>query len=365
MAKLGTKMRSAKVYDKDYGKTAQELETSDITAFDSILQDISMTALNDQIQRFRPDFINQTADVMGIRFKDIILPHGTRFMRQGVRAAAFVIEVPPSVRTLSFKNSDDRTDKWSLALPYMYFIPVFGVEEGANELSALCIACRNKPLASPHDMLYCINLPNTYRLSFVPDRYMADGIIPSMKEMTACQGFIDTKRSTPFEPGEDAFGSMVHETITHFWSSRFTEEIPAVYEHMQKKEKRFKTLAAWQKASKKDPLFVLDVEYPPAICLDKLFDDIMQIHDDEETQILTQVNDYAGKIHDQVWREIQTDETYQKIRVNLNNALLAKFNEAMKRFSASLAANLSSINNETMKRHILLAITCALRDAVK
>ena len=127
----------------------------------------------------------------------------------------------------------------------------------------------------------------------------------------------------------------------------------------------FGSLDVWQQRSKDDPLFVLKTKYPPAIRLNRLFDDIMKTHDNEGQNVLGRLNDYVGKVHDEVWKDILEDNGYQKIRTNLNEAVLSRFTLAMQKFSQSLSHNMSSINNDVMKRHILLAITLALRDAVK
>ena len=374
MPKIGTKSRTAKVYDKEYADTAAKNlpKSKDVSLFDSLLQDIALSVLRDHVQQFAPEFVDRTSEVLGQRFKDIIQPPGTRFFRQGTRAVAFCIEVPPSVRTLSFKGMggdphcvSPRDAKFSLALPYLYFIPVFGTDDGHHILSAVGLLCRTEPLEDPDDMMHCINLPNVYNIQHVPERIPQNGIIPDFAHSGICQGYVNTRRETRFAPKENTFAKMTHQVLVHFWSSRFTHELSCVYHHMRTKDQRFESLETWQQHSQQDPLFVLGVKYPPAIKLSTLFNDIMRLHDHEANQIRGQVNDYVAQVQAEIWEEIRRQDDYQKIRVDMNQAVLTKFEEAMKRFSVALSTNLSSIDNDVIKRHVLLAITFAMREALK
>jgi hypothetical protein len=375
MTKIAAKTRSAKVYDDAYGDVANKQgEQIKLDLFDSLLQDISMSALQGQMQKFRSGFVSGIEEALGQDAKDIIMPPGTRLWRRSRRAVCFAVEMPPAVRTLNFTRSevnDSNITQWSLALPYVYFFMVFVAhEDNRHELSSVAVGCRTEPLSSPDDMLYCLNLPNMYSVYVVPDKIPSQGVVPDLQNMSVCQGYRTHHRnsSNAFKPKPDSFCDMSQEVIQHFWASRFTAEKALVYNYMKRTNPEFKNLETWQRHSLQDPLFVLGVEYVPAIRLNALFDNAMNLHDKgfNNHQIANNSSRFVDGIYDGVWREVQKDENYQKVRVDLSQAVLAKFNEAMQRFSKELSKNMSSMSsNEVVKRHVLLAITSALRVALR
>ena len=179
-----------------------------------------------------------------------VLPHGTRYILKHGKASIVVVEEPPQVRTLHFtgyflredthrlkrhKVSSLRYGSMRLALPYTVFMFMFS----ENSLHSMMLFYRNEPIRSLEDEMYLSNLPNTW----------CDGFV--------CHGFRGCLKGSISE--------KVETVLSHFWQSVFnTDLMQQNYKPMTKRDKRFRDIWRWEKASAENPLFVLNVDWIPA-----------------------------------------------------------------------------------------------------
>lgn len=162
-----------------------------------------------------------------------ILPQGTRFHIQKNDYDFLVVEQSPQTRTVSVSNSlSKRDDKnsFNLAFPYVVFLLVFKEER----LTGFFVHYRNRPLTSLDDRLCRPNLPN-------------------MDGTNVCLGF----------NGHNVIGlvARTEEVIGHFWNSQFNRDWRDNYELYSYRDRRLKNFSVWERNSKENPLFVLDVQW--------------------------------------------------------------------------------------------------------
>jgi hypothetical protein len=212
-----------------------------------------------------------------------ILPLGTRFHVRKGDYDFFVIEQAPSVRTISVSSNFLRIDnqkQFSLAFPYVVFLLVF--ERG--RLQSQYTSYRNRPLESLGDRLCLPNLSN-------------------MDGLGVCTGFGGHR--------VDGLAARVSEVISHFWASEFNNDLKANFDSYSRREETLKNFATWEKNSKKNPLFVLDIDWRPKCSLRELL-----------MESLDQIDELSSKFGEE---EIRAAFTVS--REDLREALMKKFGE--------------------------------------
>ncbi|OGG52466.1 hypothetical protein A3H16_04100 [Candidatus Kaiserbacteria bacterium RIFCSPLOWO2_12_FULL_53_8] len=175
-------------------------------------------------------------------FTSPVLPTGCRMFYASGERTAFVIEQPPQVRQLTWRNMDNEgREQWKLAFPYIIFV-VACVRDAVD--SGICrIFYRNAPLGSGDDKLQRPNLCNTN----------SNGSI--------CTGSMRVTGAT-MAAKADSF-------VSAFWQSNFNSDL-----HNQnwtpsaRKIVQVASLAAWQAASDENPLFPLTAPWleGPKLC---------------------------------------------------------------------------------------------------
>ncbi len=154
--------------------------------------------------------------------KSIVFPEGTRFFTNGLNRTTVVIEDKPRIRTVKFKNSLREDKSRAIILTF---------NSDGNFLD-MCIAYRNAPLQSTEDVCYYCNLPNVSCYS-------------------VCLGW---------DPAITNISQMTKDVISRFWNSSFNNDLTDNWFDMSD-DQRFKSPESWEKASLKNPLFVLKVKW--------------------------------------------------------------------------------------------------------
>lgn len=175
-----------------------------------------------------------------------ILPPGTRWLCQRKDLLSVVVEHPPQCRTLAVsgrKKGGDDYGTYTLAFPYILYILTFY----RHDLEEMKMFYRNSALASPADELFHTNLPN---VRGEPGHYGSQRVClryrPEMVE------------GVPLVAAVPAL-------IDFFWSTGFNQDIAhSAFERAQAREARLTSFEAWEAASKKNPLFPLEVAWEPA-----------------------------------------------------------------------------------------------------
>ncbi|MBI2632981.1 MAG: hypothetical protein HYW78_01150 [Parcubacteria group bacterium] len=161
-----------------------------------------------------------------------ILPSGTRYHCRNGDKRVIVIEFPPQVRTVRWKtflNRHTRQKKFTLAFPYILLCVYF--YKNIHEYSQ-CFY-RNEPLKSLDDMVCRTNLENVSP---------SNGII--------CLG------------EEVASFKSVDRMIRSLWDREFNSGIPdSDFYYSREIDKRIESPEVWERATQKNPLFILDIPW--------------------------------------------------------------------------------------------------------
>lgn len=222
--------------------------------------------------------------------QETVVPRGTRFFFTKGERAMVVIEQEPQVKTIRFSEKFLKADfEWSvfrlwrqtgsqqffsLAFPYVIFVLTFW--KGRFETLQLFYA--KKPLSSTEDMLYTSNLPNIYT-----------------ENGRVCFSFYDDGSSNSMSDTAD-------EVIARFWGSTFTEDMELRYKAQKSRNRRFRNVMMWEKASEKNPLFVLKVKFQDSgYTIQKLYREILT---DEEKRELLLYNNLVKSVFDRKKQEI-------------------------------------------------------------
>jgi len=185
-----------------------------------------------------------------------VLPQGTRFHIRKGDYDFLVIEQAPSVRTISVSSGlsrDDNRTHFNLAFPYVVFLLVFKEERMIQQYTSY----RAKPLESLEDVLCRPNLSN-------------------MDGLRMCTGF----------KGHEVDGliARTNEVVGHFWTSQFNTDWTDNFERYSSQQETLKSFAIWEENSKKNPLFVLDVDWIQKCSLRELIMDNMNNIDEFSTK---------------------------------------------------------------------------------
>jgi hypothetical protein len=382
MAKLGMGGSKPKDLEKELLRVVKDNQPHEdvFRKISAALMSPCVEIFEQAISQYRDNFVAQvTSIVQGDQTADdILLPEGTRFYRRSDTAALFVIEHKPCVRTLIFTESEEVNPRvngfkqsYRLSLPYLIFVPVFRYYTDTNHhadkpfFSAMCVAYRNEPLTSLNDMLYHPNLPNLGRPNHTDarERDNPNGDVKTFQEMIMCQGRATMSHyGNAFELEPTNLNDMIAKLMAHFWNSNYTGELSAMWTKMKHRDKRFESLATWEKHSKEDPLFVLKVNWVPAIRLSSLIQKTMEHHDANTSALTERTSSYVGKIHDATWQKLLGNiKSGQK---DLAAVFAQRLDDILKRFAANLARSMTVINNDTVRRTVQLAIAQALKESV-
>ena len=159
------------------------------------------------------------------------LPEGTKFFFSHGGTQIVVVEQKPQLRSLHFHSDfEGGGGRYNLAFPYIIFLIIFR----NGEFNGLGIYYANKPMTSLDSEVFSSNLPNVAN----------NGV---------CTGFHGCQASS--------LAGKVEEVIAHFWQSQFNNDYRHGYRRMADRGGAFRNLKTWQKASQKDPLFVLRVNW--------------------------------------------------------------------------------------------------------
>jgi hypothetical protein len=175
-----------------------------------------------------------------------ILPPGTRWLCQRKDLFNLVVEHPPQCRTVRVsrgKKGAEDYQPFRLAFPYILYVLTF-YRDGFEEMKMFF---RNHTLSALGDTLYHTNLPN---VRGEPGHYGSQRVClryrPEMLEGV---------------PLAEAVPAL----IEFFWSTGFNQDIAnSAFERAQILDQRFAGFAAWEAASRDNPLFPLEVQWEAA-----------------------------------------------------------------------------------------------------
>lgn len=197
--------------------------------------------------------------------------NGVKFAYTKGSRTVFIIEQQPQVRTVSFmpekllngrvaNNATEITDagahRYTLAFPYVYFVIVF--DHGS--FTQLEVFFRNKSVMSAREHLYTAPLPN---VNFM------------VSNNPVCMGSDAFHLKVSYQ---SSIAKQCEMVVSHFWQRSFNGHLGTG--NFEKVDRRIKTFATWQSESQKDPLFVLNIEWPNGrtvkSVLDSLFDETIR-----------------------------------------------------------------------------------------
>lgn len=171
-----------------------------------------------------------------------LLPVGTRFILGRGPDLLIAVEQPPQVRHFTWRPGGAEGAARALAFPYVVYLLLF--HQGTFE--EMRIYYRPAPLTSDTDPLY---LPNLWNVSATDT--------PMAKCRACLQGRPPFDESTP--------AAQVQSVIEFFWGTGFNRAIDeSCFLRAAKRDSRVATLEAWERASQRDPLFPLEVDWEPA-----------------------------------------------------------------------------------------------------
>lgn len=181
-------------------------------------------------------------------------PHGAKAMWQGANGRSVIqVELSPTQRVVHWivDNSkhdygSNATDKpVSLTFPW---IEIFIKCQGKTFTGEQCLFYRNAPTSSMDDTLHQSNLLN------VSD-------IPGGMKAWFCSQYLKIPTTA------ETWNEKIRLMIEHLWAYTFNKssehhEGNSYWGHNHGLDKRIDTLAAWEDASKKDPNFMLSIDWP-------------------------------------------------------------------------------------------------------
>jgi hypothetical protein len=197
-----------------------------------------------------------------------ILPPGLRWLCRKKDLLHLVVEHPPQCRTLRVsrgKKGENDYQPYRLAFPYIIYVLTFYRED----FEEMKMFFRNATLTSPTDTLYHTNLPN---VRGEPGHYGSQRVClryrPEMLEGV---------------PLAEAVPAL----IEFFWSTGFNQDIgDSAFQRAQGRDPRFASLAAWEAASRVNPLFPLEVDWEPVDRdLPGLWSECLKLHGETEQPV--------------------------------------------------------------------------------
>ncbi|MFQ5657455.1 MAG: hypothetical protein ACE5G5_07950 [Candidatus Methylomirabilales bacterium] len=168
-----------------------------------------------------------------------LLPVGTRFVLGRGPDLLVAIEQPPQVRHFTWRPGGEGGAARALAFPYIVYLLLF--HQGSFE--EIRIYYRSAPLTSDSDDLY---LPNLWNVS------------AAETPMAKCRACLQGR--PPFD--EFTLAAQVQTVVEFFWGTEFNTAIEeSCFQRAAKRDTRIAGLEAWEAASRRDPLFPLEVAW--------------------------------------------------------------------------------------------------------
>ena len=268
----------------------------------------------------------------------VLFPSGCRYLyTRGISTIA-MIEQQPQLRTLKFRegmqessaNEDWRRgsneERVQLAMPYVYFLIHFKEHTADRlELAGVYSGWSTSQVTQLGDMLASPILPNTHK-----------------ENGNICMGY------TPI-PG-DTINSVCNNVVSHYWQSKFTNELADSWWNKSTIDNRIRTGRIWAANSQENPLFILNVrlprDYSVSTVMDLLTrfetepdelsarDSINKIVDDCVETLYTKILRYFKKTKfDKFYPKEATDQVHQSLTSvidEMNGVLLALEHELNK-----------------------------------
>lgn len=183
----------------------------------------------------------------------ILFPPECRYLYTLAGSTFVVIEQPPIVRTLRL---DQRLFEGGaippgisphskqLAIPYTVFIIHFrntAVDGSGKEVFRnLYIGWRSRPLSSLNEPIFLPYLPNIH------------------PNYTVCTGYPGYDALESSQAGGAGISELTQRVITDFWNTSFNNDLSAQW-YMKKTVTQLATVGEWERNSRENPLFILDV----------------------------------------------------------------------------------------------------------
>lgn len=246
-----TNMLAQALLKKSLSEVSVSIATNANKHYKKMTQEF-MGVLSDETSDIQTNYWGEVAEKIWASFQNykesmkesmMIFPEGVKIAFTKGNMTVLLIEQKPQTRTICLKpelikggigkhaSSTSRdTYRYTIALPYVFFLQSFvgGVFKGQE------IYFRNKPLTSSREHLKPACFPNTHKNSSV------------------CMGSnYDLNRST--------IAQMSEEAIADFWQSAFNKDLGQI--NLGSIDAKIKNFAVWQENTKKDPLFILNVEW--------------------------------------------------------------------------------------------------------
>lgn len=201
--------------------------------------------LKSNLAAFCEDWISSTGTLE-------VVPPNTRLLKSVGNYRVVVVEQPPTMRTLRFENAGRLNDgEHTVALPYVIFVVYV---DSRGKVGGFYVGYATEPLRSLKSNVYSPNLPN-----------MQD-------DLSVCQGDMVKRRHS----SKDDFDlcSVTEEVIAGFWGSVFNSDLSSHFQAMCETDERLSSVSRWSQESKKDPLFVLGVQWRGRRRLEQLLNNI-------------------------------------------------------------------------------------------
>ncbi|MFQ5881183.1 MAG: hypothetical protein ACE5I9_01740 [Candidatus Methylomirabilales bacterium] len=187
----------------------------------------------------------------------LFLPAGTRYLKMREASLGLVVELPPEIRRVGWSETKmgkggEYTSYW-LAFPYVIHIFLFYTRQGDEAyrggFEEMRVYYRNAPLRSPEDALYSPNLFNVQ-------------VNPAL--VSNCRACL---RGHPADLQDLPLAEQVEGLLNFFWETDFNLDVESNgFERARTLDPRITSLEAWEKASKADPLFPLQIPWEAAGC---------------------------------------------------------------------------------------------------
>lgn len=168
-----------------------------------------------------------------------LLPAGARWARQVGRALATVVEHPPQVRAMRWAGD---TRVRYLAFPFIIYVLIYDQES----LETMHVFFRPRPLGSEVDPLY---VPTLLNVQATP---------------TAAAYCRACLRGHP-DWFEQPLAAQAERALEFFWDSGFDLDVADnTHTRFAGCDPRLASPEAWEAATRHDPLFPIEVSWPPA-----------------------------------------------------------------------------------------------------
>lgn len=328
------------------------------------VEDFVAALLKDSSNEFKSKFLgtvlenNMIQPHNSLKGELVLLPDGVRLFYSGRDSAIAVVEQKPQVRTLMFGRSGgvdkyvnpSRTKRaYRLALPYIVWVMKWAASGNDYAFHYLFMAYRKEPLRSLHDTLYWPNLPNL-------SARQNNGESKTYPNVCMGEAFHNKANGTILE--------QISQITSHYWSSPYNDDLSTNFWDGTKLDKRVSSLAEWEKSSKNDSLFPLQVNWIEAGTLADMIRFMTQDLQGIKLPI-TETNVIAQRVYSKAWQQAtEFGRLTENARI-ARKALTAKFEAALTTFASELAAGLDAVGNETLRRTVQVAVQAALKKSLK